>query len=269
MPQIVHLSYVEGDVRIARGKENEKETGATWESAVADIPLETGYSLVTGNGRAEIEFEDASTVYLGENSVLTFNDLHTTGGVPYTELALLTGTATLHVHPHVAGELFIFKTPADRFTSRFPFKSDLRITSYADATGIASQGEGVLHAAGLPNQPLPTDQTVFYRGGRRIETDTPTNATAFAAWDKWVADRVAQRKAAMDEVMKASGLTTPLPGLADMAGRGKFFECAPYGTCWDQTPQMTNSSPPTSFPGLAPPPVIHCINPPILCWRTL
>jgi hypothetical protein len=37
----------------------------------ADLPIEVGFSLVTGSGRAEIEFEDASTLYLGENSVLT------------------------------------------------------------------------------------------------------------------------------------------------------------------------------------------------------
>jgi hypothetical protein len=233
--QIVRISYVEGDVRIARGKQNEKENDATWESAVADLPLETGYSLVTGKGRAEIEFEDASTVYLGENSVLTLNDLHTTAGVPYTELALLTGTATLHVHPYVAGELFIFKTPADRFTSKYPFKSDLRVTSYAEATAIASQGEGVIATPGSSSEPLSSNQTVFYRSGHRIDFASVSDSTDYAAWDKWVADRVAQRKAAMVEVMKAAGLATPLPGLADMAGRGKFFECAPYGTCWEPT----------------------------------
>jgi hypothetical protein len=109
--QIVRLSYVEGDVRIARGEQNEKVTGATWEKAVSDLPLETGFSLATGAGRAEIELEDASTLYLGENSVLTFNDLHTTGGVPYSQVALLTGTATLHVRPYMAGEQFVLKTP--------------------------------------------------------------------------------------------------------------------------------------------------------------
>src|SRR5580698_2210952 len=76
-PQIVRISYLEGDVRIARGKDNEKATGNDWETATADLPLETGFNLATLDGRAEIEFEDASTVYLGENSVLSFTDLHT------------------------------------------------------------------------------------------------------------------------------------------------------------------------------------------------
>jgi hypothetical protein len=41
----------------------------------------------------------------------------------------------------------------------------------------------------------------------------------------------------MAEMMKASGLTSPIPGLADMKGHGTFFECASYGTCWEPTAQ--------------------------------
>jgi len=92
-PQIVRITYVQGDVRVSRGKENEKATGTAWETAVTDLTVESGFNLVTGAGRAEIEFEDTSTVYLGENSVLAFNHLQTKGSVPYTEIALLSGTA--------------------------------------------------------------------------------------------------------------------------------------------------------------------------------
>ena len=111
--QIVRLSYVEGDVRIARGEQNEKPAGEAWEEAVTDLPLETGFSLVTGKGRAEIELEDASTLYLGENSVLSLNDLHTTSGVPYTEVALLSGTVSLAIKPYIYGETFVLRTPTD------------------------------------------------------------------------------------------------------------------------------------------------------------
>ena len=65
-----------------------------------------------------------------------------------------------------------------------------------------------------------------------LEATGPDNPGAFAEFDKWVADRVAQRTAAMADVMKAAGLTVPLPGLADMKGQGTFFACPPYGTCW-------------------------------------
>ena len=57
-PQIVRLSLVEGDVRVSRGEGGEKATGSVWEKAALDVPLESGFSLVTGTGRAEIELED-------------------------------------------------------------------------------------------------------------------------------------------------------------------------------------------------------------------
>jgi hypothetical protein len=66
--QIVRLSFVQGDVRISRGKEAKHATGGDWGQATAGIPLESGFSLATGKGRAEIEFEDASTVYLGDET---------------------------------------------------------------------------------------------------------------------------------------------------------------------------------------------------------
>ena len=36
----------------------------------------------------------------------------------------------------------------------------------------------------------------------------------------------------MEAALKASGLTSPLPGLIDLYEEGTFFPCAPYGTCW-------------------------------------
>lgn len=243
--QIVRVSYVEGDVRIARGEQHEKPAGDTWETAVADLPLETGFSLVTGNGRAEVEFEDASTLYLGENSVLSFNDLHTTSGVPYTEVALLTGTATVDIKPYIYGEEFTLRTPTDLFGADYPHKLFARINSYIDAATITSQEPESIQFPELGGKELGEGQTFTLHEGHLVSTTGPDPSGPFAEWDKWVADRVAQRTAAMADVMKAAGLSTPLPGLAGMKGQGTFFACAPYGTCWepvtpDQRQQAAN-----------------------------
>ena len=91
--QIVRLNLVQGDVRVFRGKDAEHATREEWGQAVVNMPIESGFSLVTGTGRAEIEFEDASTVFLGENSVLIFDELTSTGGVPRTTMTLVSGGA--------------------------------------------------------------------------------------------------------------------------------------------------------------------------------
>jgi hypothetical protein len=232
-PQIARVSFVEGDVRIARGKENENSTGSAWEKAEANTPLETGFSLVTGTGRAEIELEDASTLYLGDDSVLAINDLHTTDGIPYSEMALLSGTATLHVKPYVPGEMFILKTPTDdNLMAAYPNTSLLRVTSYVDATAITAQEGGILRLPGSTQQ-ATTGQTLYFRGGHRIEMAGLKDQGAYGDWDKWVADRVAARTKAMQEAMTSAGLASPMPGLEELASQGRFFDCAPYGKCWE------------------------------------
>jgi hypothetical protein len=231
--QIARISYVEGDARIARGEQNEKPAGEPWEQAVADLPLETGFSLVTGNGRAEIELEDASTIYLGENSVLIFNDLHTTSGIPYTEVALLSGTLSLAIKPYIFGEKLVVNTPTDNIVVKYPLRAFVRVNSYIDGTRLTAQDSEGLHFPELAPKQTGNLQTMALRDGHLLEATGPDDPGAFAEFDKWVADRVAQRTAAMADVMKAAGLTSPLPGLADMKGQGTFFACAPYGTCWE------------------------------------
>jgi hypothetical protein len=235
--QIVRISYVEGDVRIARGNEKDKPADATWEKAVANLPLETGFSLVTGTGRAEVEFEDASTLYLGENSVLTFNDLHTTSGVPFTDLGLLSGTVSLNVQPYIPGENFYLRTPTDTFLSHYPDNWLARVSSYLDGIAV-TQANGRVQLSPAVAQRAPTNgRTQYFRDGRPVAFAGSDDPNAFADWDQWVADRIAQRTSAMVDMMKASGLTSPIPGLADLEGQGTFFKCAPYGTCWEPKTQ--------------------------------
>jgi hypothetical protein len=231
-PQIVRISYLEGDVRIQRGAGNGK-AGAAWEKAAADLPLATGFSLVTGQGRAEIEFENASTLYLGENSVLTFNDLHETGGVPWTDVALLAGTVSMHIHPYVPGEKFILRTPSNDLVAHYPDKDYARVQSYTDAVSITPLEGADVRLTGLPREADAVGRTFTWVNGQLTNAAGTPDDGAWAAWDQWVADRVAQRAAATATVLEASGLIAPIPGMAEMAGQGRFFDCAPYGTCWE------------------------------------
>jgi hypothetical protein len=246
--QIVRIRYVEGDVRIARGEAKGKPAGAVWEKAVANLPLETGFSLVTGIGRAEIEFEDDSTLYLGENSVLTFNDLHTTSGAPYTDLGLLAGTVSTNVFSNIAGEEFFLRTPTDTFIAKYLSAWNVRISSYLDGDAETQVSGRLVPVSGVAQQMGAKGQTLYLRDGHPIDFAGPKDdAAAFSDWDKWVADRVAQRTAATQEVMKASGLTLLIPGVADLKGQGTFFDCAPYGTCWE--PKVQPAAQPSSHDG--------------------
>ena len=232
-PQIVRLSLVQGDVRISRGKQAERSTGATWERASANLPMEAGFSLVTGQGRAEIELEDASTLYLAENSALVFNVLDSTDGAPRTAITLLTGTISLNVKTIAPGEWFLLSTPTNGVSLRYPEKAYLRVNSYLDATTLTPQGsEASLRLTNGGAVQATKGQTFISHYGLPLTPDTsaPSN---YAEWDTWVADRIHARSESLSAVMKDAGLSSPLPGLADMNAQGTFFDCAPYGTCWE------------------------------------
>jgi len=234
-PQIVRLSYVEGDVRVSRRAVDAKTTDADWEKAVTGTPLETGYSLVTGaGGRAEIEFEDASTAYVGENSVVVCNNLMTADGVPMTDLGLMNGVMTLHVKTLFPEQTFMVETPTNGVVLKYPMKSYVRVNSYLDAMTITALGTtGARMYVGSKAVSTDKAQSMTYRAGRWVHGDGGVGS--FVDWDKWVSDRVTARSAVMQAAEKDAGLAAPIPGLVEMSEAGTFFPCEGYGTCWQPT----------------------------------
>jgi hypothetical protein len=223
--EIVRLSYVQGDVRFSRGDGKSPDLTKPWEQAEVNVPILKGYSVATGNGRAEIEFEYGSTVYLAENSVLLFQTLTEKDGVPSTEMELVTGTATVSVHP-IPKEVFDLTTPTERV--QFVVASLVRVDSYLDGARVTIHGDGwdevaqarlgsvVSHQRGAPGQVGGVDHS-----------GTP------ADWDAWAAARVKQRQTDTAAALKTSGLTSFIPGLTDLYNGGTFFPCPPFGVCWE------------------------------------
>src|SRR5277367_357777 len=68
--RIVRLSDVQGSVQI------DKNTGMGFENAFLNLPITQGAQVRTrDNGRAEIEFEDGSTLHLAPNTSVDFSAL--------------------------------------------------------------------------------------------------------------------------------------------------------------------------------------------------
>src|ERR1700733_13258288 len=228
-PEIVRVSYIQGDVRFSRGDAKGPNLEKDWEQAAVNLPILKNYSLATGNGRAEIEFEYGSVVYLAENSVLLFDTVSVTNGVPVTELELISGTATFSMHA-IAGERFELSTATDRVV--FPGTSYMRVDSYLDAIALTPQVNGNMAAtSGLVK--MVKGQPNFYRDGLAIQPGATDQSGTPADWDAWVDARVKQRDADTAAALKASGLPGFIPGLTDMYKGGTFFACPPYGTCWE------------------------------------
>jgi hypothetical protein len=270
-PEIVRLSYVQGDVRLSRGGRDGADLKSSWEIAPKNMPIAEGFSLATGVGRAEIEFESGTILYLADNSVLEFNRLDSTYSVPITDLELVTGTATLDAKP-MPRELFVISTPSERLS--FPSAALVRIDSFLDGVTATPQNEkgddvveyggdaspfgggplsvsanGVSYTVNLPaslpsaigaylmrNVPnkvhLNGGQPITYQNSKRVTGNVANDSATPADWDGWVSARVAKRQEELSAAMKAAGLTAPVPGLVDMYESGKFYPCEPDGQCW-------------------------------------
>lgn len=232
--QIVRLRSIEGDVRIHRSAT--AKNNPTWETAVSGLPLYSGDSIVTVDGRAEIEFEDASMMYLDARSILLFNELATIDGSPRTDLSLLSGTASFHLLPTIADEIYNIHTPTDTASTRYPHPANFRLTSYADGIAAASLDPDSNKIANLAHEELAQASPNFYfRDGHYLNPPETEEKDRFAEWDSWVEKRYDERMKAMAEVEHDSGLKTDLPGLDQLAGRGEFFSCVSHGICWQPT----------------------------------
>jgi hypothetical protein len=86
--RIVRLSEVKGEVQLDR------LTGKGFEPAMANLPVIEGARLKTGDGVAEIEFEDNSTIRVAQNSQIEFPELELLpGGIKASTVDVMQGMA--------------------------------------------------------------------------------------------------------------------------------------------------------------------------------
>lgn len=91
---IAWLSDVKGEVQLANG------SGSEFRSASVHIPITSGSVIQTAMGRAEVEFEDNSTVRLGPYSLIEFPRLELLpSGATASDVHVLKGTVYASMIP--------------------------------------------------------------------------------------------------------------------------------------------------------------------------
>src|SRR3984893_2153512 len=133
--RIIRLSLVQGDVRFARDVKGDPlaSQNATWEAADLNLPIRQGYVLATDKGRAEVEFENGSMAFLGDDSVLEFYDLSLEDGAKTTRLILRQGTASFYVNP-ANGDYF--SVTGGDFSVEADGRSTFRVDNFDDGSAV-------------------------------------------------------------------------------------------------------------------------------------
>src|SRR5579862_3473597 len=114
--RIVRLSQVDGDVQIDRN------IGRGYEKAFINLPVTQGAKLRTGSdARAEIEFEDGSTLRVTPGTVVEFSELaRRDSGARASRLNLQTGTAYLNFKADKSEQEFMVGFGAEKLALTRP-----------------------------------------------------------------------------------------------------------------------------------------------------
>jgi FecR protein len=220
--RIVRVSYVEGDVQIVRADKSNK-----WEPAAMNMPVEQGFALGSNVGRAEVEFENGSMLWLAPNSVVQFTELALSNGGRITRITLSEGVASFDANLS-AGDTFEVSTPLFSVT---PNKNaEFRMGVRGKAAGVSVlKGRVTVGASGTTQEVAKGDMFVE-ESGKPPKTATMKNP-ATDQWDHWVDSRLtAERNGATQ-----AALNTNAPfnyGMADLADYGSWSFFPGFGYGW-------------------------------------
>ena len=180
--RIVRLSQVKGAVQLDRN------TGAGLEIAFANLPVTEGQKLETGEGVAEVEFEDNSTLRLTPESFVEFLRLKRAANGD-TSSQVLVRSGTVYVSTAKA-KTEDFKLSVGKRTILLPPASHIRL-DVKDGTSKLTVFSGEVR---LEN--ATADIVVGKKKSVTFDTSTPgaallagnTEDEPFDAWDKQSAD---------------------------------------------------------------------------------
>ena len=218
--RLLRASLIEGDVTYLRSDLDK------WVDLNINTPILEGDKIWAGrNGRAEIEFEDGSTVRLAQNSVIEFSRLGPYDATRQVEIQLNKGLATFAV-TSVAGA-FSVATPL--FSARVARSADFRVEVDSEGSGrvvvfegraeIGSQAGNLFLDKGETVSFFSSDPSRYYLG-TNYEADD---------WDRWNSER--------DDLLARARSNPHLPydsgwNTAELDQYGSWYSVPTFGVIW-------------------------------------
>ncbi len=219
--RIVRLSYISGSVQIDR-------LGRSYEKALLNLPIAEGTKLKTADdGRAEVEFEDSSTLRLAPNSVIVFSQLSLRdSGDKTSAVEVRRGTVYVNFAGTKDNELML---QFDQEKIQMAHAAHMRIAvGVGDATVAVFKGDiqidgssGVVAVKKNQTANFDLADNSRYTLAKNIEEQP------FDAWDKQ------QDQYHVRYTSKSYNSYSPYAyGTQDLAYYGNFFNAPGYGMMW-------------------------------------
>ena len=219
--RIVRLSFVQGDVQIFRPEETD------WEKAMANMPIQEGYSIGTGRGRAEIEFESGATVRLAENTQVQFNQLALSDGDRLTRMTLSEGSAIFYANL-ARNDQFTVVTPGVEVS--IPRNSRFRMDVTEKHVNVAVLKGDVTVQTRDGSYKLAKNQALLF-DARGEGNSVIARAAEPDDFERWAADRDDSLNRSRDSSLQY--VSAPFRyGVGDLSNHGTWVYAAPYGYVW-------------------------------------
>ncbi len=219
--RIVRLSLVQGDVKIARPNQN------GWETAVANMPIEQGFTVATSDGRAEVEFESGAMARLAENTVLQFTELALSDGGRITRLTVNQGTASFYANLK-SDDSFSVATPQVQVT--IPHRSEFRVDVFSDGSSVSVFQGNASVSTPAGSHDVNKGQTLAYNASAPNQVRIEKNPSE-DNWDRWVDNRENTITTATNQTLQYTSAPFNY-GLADLSSYGAWNYFAGYGYGW-------------------------------------
>ncbi len=228
--RIIRLSYVQGDVRIAHKVSGDPlQSGEdAWERASLNLPIHQGDAVATDNGRAQVEFESGTSVYLAENTVLEFYDLSLDDGSFTTRLILRQGSASFSVRPS-RGDYF--SVTGGDFSVEANEKSYFRVNNYDDGSDVQVFRGHLSVLSKDKTTPVGKGQSLSMRAAdpNSASVESASNTDEF---DQWVSGKIESGEAALNASRQYSGVYDYTSGFGDLYTFGGWYPIDGFGYCW-------------------------------------
>jgi hypothetical protein len=221
--RIVRLSQVDGDVQIDRA------VGRGYEKAFINLPITQGARLRTGSdARAEIEFEDGTTLRVTPGTVVEISELaRRDSGARSSGLNLQTGTAYLNFKADKSDQEFWLEFGHEKLALTKPAHLRLELKD-SDASLAVFKGDVQVEGASSKVEVEKKHSASFdLTGTNQYTLSNNLEPDPYDDWDK--------QQDKYHEQYSASASNSYSPnafGASDLNYYGSFYNMPGYGMMW-------------------------------------
>jgi hypothetical protein len=217
--RIVRLSDAKGHLGLDR------KTGGGFEETMQNMPIVQGEKLKTGDGYAEVEFEDNSTLRLAPNSQVDFPLLALrSSGAKASTMKVVAGTVYVSTESTKGNEFMLEAGEAKMMVAP---STHLRVERNETRTVVSVFNGSVEVQRGAETTVVAKKESLTMGGGDQVAVAKKIEGLPFDAWDK-ESNEYHQRYSNANTFAGAGNAF----GLSDLNYYGNFVNGGAFGSFW-------------------------------------